>query len=328
MNADQAAYCAPHRIADALQIGLIILNHTGNVLLWNEWIVQRSGIAAEQAAGKPLLQIFPELDGSRLVQAVQHALTHNLPSLLSTALHKSPLPLFNSRADRNHGRRIQQMVHVIPIQPSEGGACCLIQVSDMTSSIAREMVLRHQAEQLRRANFVDVLTGISNRRKFDETLAMEFHRAQRGQTPLALILADIDHFKNYNDLYGPSQGDQCLARIAQELRQAMRRAGDMVARYGGEEFVILLPATDEAAAAAIAENLRVRISTLGIPHASSTAASHVSISLGVAVITPEIGSDFHSLVSAADVALYEAKHSGRNRAILLSIEDGSYRACA
>lgn len=328
MSVSSTQHCSPVEIADALQVGIVLLDRDGCILLWNDWIARHSGIVREQAIGKSLQQLFPDFGSGRLAQAIDHALTHNLPSLLSTALHKTPLPLFSSKTDHLFNRRIQQMVHILPISNDQGNPCCLIQVSDMTASVSREKVLRHQADQLRRANYIDRITGINNRKKFDEVLAMEFHRAQRAQLPIALIIADIDHFKHYNDLYGHTQGDQCLARVAQELQHALRRAGDLVARYGDEEFGILLPGTDETAAAIIAENLRMRISKLGIPHESSPVTPQVSISLGVAALTPEIGSDSHSLVSAADVALYEAKHSGRNRAILLSIEDGSYRTCA
>jgi len=313
--------------ADALQAGVIIVDADRNIVLWNQWTAQRSEITQAEAINKPLTALYPELEGGRLVQAIDQALKHKMPSLLSPALHKTPLPLFNSTSDKQHKRRIQQMIHVIPMNDDQSEPCCLIQITDMTYGMNREMVLRHQAEELRRANFMDALTGIANRRKFDESLALEFHRAQRTHSPIALIIADIDHFKGYNDFYGHPQGDRCLTLVAQALQDTLRRAGDLVTRYGGEEFGIVLPNTNQSTAAAIAENLRIRVSTLAIPHEDSPVSPIVSISLGVAAIVPEIGTDFHSLVSAADVALYEAKHSGRNQAIFLSIEDGSYHAC-
>lgn len=314
--------------ADALQVGIIIIDEHRNIALWNQWIAQRSHIPQAEAIDKPFASLYPELQGGRLMQAIDQTLRHKMPSLLSPALHKTPLPLFQSKSDKQHKRRIQQMIHVIPMSGPQGQTHCLIQITDMTYGMNREMVLRHQAEELRRANFMDALTGIANRRKFDESLALEFHRAQRTKSPIALIIADIDHFKDYNDFYGHPQGDRCLTLVAQALQDALRRAGDLVTRYGGEEFGIILPNTNQSTAAAIAENLRIRISTLAIPHEDSPVSPIVSVSLGVAAIVPEIGTDFHSLVSAADVALYEAKHSGRNQAIFLSIEDGSYHACA
>ncbi len=315
-------------VANAMQVGMVIVDAQQQVALWNDWIAERSGISAENAIGNALLSLFPSLEGNRLIQAIDQALKHNLPALLSPALHKTPLPLYSSENDKAHNRRIQQLIHIVPLKSETGAATCLIQVNDMTNGMTREMVLRHQAEELRRANFIDALTGIANRRKFDETLAKEFHRAQRTQTPIALIIADIDHFKDYNDFYGHPQGDQCLTRVAQALQDTLRRAGDLVTRYGGEEFGIILPNTSQSTAAAIAENLRIRVSTLTIPHENSPVAPIVSVSLGVAAIVPEIGADFHALVSAADVALYEAKHNGRNQAIYMSIQNGSYHACA
>jgi len=158
----------------------------------------------------------------------------------------------------------------------------------------------------------DGLTGIANFRHFAETLAAEWNRAARSGTMLALVMADIDFFKVLNDTYGHQIGDDCLRKVAHVLADAMRRQSDLAARYGGEEFVVLLPETDLEGAAGVAERLRKRVEGLGLAHVGSP-NEIVTASFGVAVSLPGNGASPDALIAAADLALYEAKHSGRNR---------------
>lgn len=180
--------------------------------------------------------------------------------------------------------------------------------------------LERQAADLEEANrrlaFLsrqDDLTGLANRRTFDEALESEWRRALRSGHPLALLMADIDHFKAFNDAYGHLEGDACLSRVAAVLREAVGRAGDLVARYGGEEFAVILPGLDLSAALSVAENLRCRVEALAIPTAVSDAAPVVTLSLGAASCIPERTSLPRDLLARADAALYEAKRKGRNR---------------
>lgn len=180
--------------------------------------------------------------------------------------------------------------------------------------------LRAAKEQLETANrelaglaTTDGLTGLANRRAFDEMLRMEWRRSGRSELPLSFLLVDIDHFKPYNDLYGHTKGDACLRRVAQALGHSLRRAGDVAARYGGEEFAILLPDTSAEDALRVAELLRSRVASLSEPHAGSSAAAHVTVSVGAATVIASRTGDPQTLVSAADAALYDAKEAGRNR---------------
>ncbi|HCC54269.1 MAG TPA: hypothetical protein DEQ20_05000 [Desulfobulbaceae bacterium] len=164
--------------------------------------------------------------------------------------------------------------------------------------------------------FVDTLTQIANRRRFDEELVVETSRGQREKTPLSLVMVDVDHFKTFNDHYGHPAGDLCLQSIAKAMAQELTRPGDLLARYGGEEFVVLLPNTGANGARHVAERLRERVAALRIPHACSSVAPQVTISLGHATLQPnEIPEARKSLflVQEADAMLYEAKGSGRNR---------------
>lgn len=160
--------------------------------------------------------------------------------------------------------------------------------------------------------YLDGLTGIANRRRFDEVLDKEWRRAQRSHKPLALVIVDIDHFKSYNDAVGHGQGDECLRRVATSLAGCARRPADLVARYGGEEFAAVLPETGHEGAAMVAESMRTAIERLALPH-PALGGHHVTISVGVSGGVPVGMDDSHAtLLKAADDALYEAKRRGRN----------------
>lgn len=181
--------------------------------------------------------------------------------------------------------------------------------------------LKHQLEvknsELQRLSTVDGLTGLANRRRFDELLEQECRRARREGAPLALIMTDVDFFKKYNDTYGHQGGDECLRRVAAVLAEGARRPADLAARYGGEEFALVLPQTTLEGAATVAETLRSGVSALNMLHSGSSVAPHVTLSLGVAVAEPE-GPNLEPslLVERADAALYEAKRGGRNRFVV------------
>ncbi|RZI43659.1 GGDEF domain-containing protein [Herbaspirillum sp. HC18] len=177
---------------------------------------------------------------------------------------------------------------------------------------------------LRRLTSIDPLTGIANRRVFDGALDREWRRSVRAQTPLSLLLIDVDHFKLFNDTYGHVAGDECLRQVASALAGTARRAGDVVARYGGEEFVVLLPQTHIIEAQRVAQRVRDAVISLAIPHDMSSASTHVTVSIGVSSVSPSLAPmlqaandatspAFAELVDVADKALYVAKTSGRNR---------------
>ncbi|GAP34426.1 ligand-binding sensor domain-containing diguanylate cyclase [Piscinibacter sakaiensis] len=173
--------------------------------------------------------------------------------------------------------------------------------------------LRQANEHLSRLSFSDALTGLANRRRLDEALDTEWRRALRTGTPLAVVLVDIDAFKAYNDTLGHAEGDRCLAEVAEVVRQAAGRAGDLAARYGGEEFVLLLPGMSLASAMEHAESLRRACEARAIPHPASPVAPVVTISLGVGAAVPEASGSPATLLAQADAALYRAKAAGRNR---------------
>lgn len=172
--------------------------------------------------------------------------------------------------------------------------------------------LRESNRQLAELSTIDGLTGIANRRYFDELLEKETLRARREGKPVSLLMLDIDFFKQYNDEYGHLKGDECLQKISRTLQQKIKRPGDIVARYGGEEFCIITPDTDQAGAYQLAQQIQEGIEKLRIYHGKSRLASHVTVSIGVATLLPTGKHNTREFLNAADTALYKAKHEGRN----------------
>ena len=167
-------------------------------------------------------------------------------------------------------------------------------------------------QELKRLTSLDGLTGIANRRHFDEVLQREWRRAMRQGDELSILMCDIDFFKLYNDTFGHQAGDECLCKVAQTLVAAMDRGGDLLARYGGEEFVAVLPGTSLSGASHVAAQMRQAVSQLALEHPGSH-FNHITASFGVASAVAMPETDPQNIVGAADRALYKAKHGGRNR---------------
>jgi diguanylate cyclase (GGDEF)-like protein len=181
--------------------------------------------------------------------------------------------------------------------------------------VRTQLTLKMQSDFLRSQDYIDSLTLLGNRRRFDESLLAEWQRCRRASQPLALILVDVDFFKLYNDHYGHQQGDTCLRTVATALKAGFVRSHDVVARYGGEEFACILPDTTLAGAMQKAIEVEQSIRALTIAHAKSTLGGIVTVSLGVAVAAPPKGDHPGGLLDEADVQLYRAKRAGRGRAI-------------
>jgi diguanylate cyclase (GGDEF)-like protein len=178
--------------------------------------------------------------------------------------------------------------------------------------------LQAQSVELQRLSYNDGLTGLANRRRFDQALTINWALAQRNQTPLALLMCDVDYFKRYNDHYGHLRGDEALRKVATIIKRITTRQSDVAARYGGEEFAILLPDTDEAGALGIAERLQKELLAAAIPHADSQTSPLLTASIGIGSITPSTQQQPRELIQRADEALYAAKAAGRNGIILAS----------
>jgi len=209
--------------------------------------------------------------------------------------------------------------------------------SRVLARVRTQLRVKHLTDELRRTATSDALTGVANRRSFDEMLECEWLRAQRTGEPVSLLMVDVDHFKLFNDRYGHPKGDACLRDVALALVGACQRPADLVARYGGEEFVALLPQTPRPGAERMADKVLNAVQALGIAHVDSPTRSHVSVSVGIACYDPgahgeksfaelrsgntPFGPNASDLVLAADKALYCAKDAGRAQSKFQSIID-------
>lgn len=183
------------------------------------------------------------------------------------------------------------------------------------------LTLKQQTDILRSFALLDGLTGVANRRKFDEELALDWRQCLREQAALSVILIDVDHFKHYNDRYGHLKGDSVLQAVAKALGSVLKRPYDLLARYGGEEFACVLPNTNLIDAVKIAESMQEAVRALKLAHADSAVGQVLTVSLGVATIVPTAGTTSETVVAEADRQLYQAKQAGRARVSSCSLAD-------
>jgi two-component system chemotaxis family response regulator WspR len=167
--------------------------------------------------------------------------------------------------------------------------------------------------ELQRMTHSDGLTGVCNRRRFDEYIQEEWSRALRDQSALSVLMIDIDDFKQYNDTYGHLAGDEVLKKVANTLQLNVSRSTDLVARFGGEEFALIMRTTPQEGALAVARRLRMSVEGMALAHSRSSVAGYLTVSVGGASMVPSRDGSFLDLIEAADKALYEAKRAGKNQ---------------
>jgi len=187
-------------------------------------------------------------------------------------------------------------------------------VAVVRARVRSQLTIKRQADAMRELSMTDGLTGVANRRSFNDTIDAEWRRCARAGMPLSVIMIDIDHFKLYNDHYGHQAGDQCLQQVSAAMKRCATRPQDLLARYGGEEFILLLPQEGLEGTEVVARRILDEVRKLAIPHAASPTVPQLSISMGLASASPPIDStDPSALIRAADANLYRAKQKGRNR---------------
>ncbi len=210
-------------------------------------------------------------------------------------------------------KEIPFMVTSTPLSSLDQSIIGMVETfADITERKRAEKVLQLANRELERLATEDGLTKLSNRRRFDEYLELEWRRQTRNGGQISLIMCDVDFFKNYNDKYGHQAGDVCLKSVADAIRKKVGRPGDLIARYGGEEFAIVMPETDIQGALKVAENIQQELTKQCIPHPESVAASYVTISGGIASMFPSEYNKPQTLIQRADEGLYRAKQRGRN----------------
>lgn len=296
-------------ILENLPNGIIILSGKGNILYINTAALKQLGVCREEAYirryNDPAWNVYT-LDGTPYYLAKL--------SFFASIRKRKPINNLELMCRRKDGTDIILSCNITTIT-SRGDVKpnILVSLTDITQIKKAEQKAIELNFQLEKMSSLDGLTGIDNRRSFDEYIEIEWKRCLRESKPLSLIMIDIDHFKLFNDTYGHQGGDNCLKEVAETLSCLIKRPPDIVCRYGGEEFVIILPETDADGARVVAERLRSGIEGLRILHASSRVSKFVTISLGVAGVMPNKYASANELIEKADKALYKAKLDGRNR---------------
>jgi two-component system chemotaxis family response regulator WspR len=275
---------------------------------------------AKATAIKPtiILQdlIMPDLDGYALLRLYKsNSITKNIPVIvLSTKEDPRDKSLAFEHGANDYLVKLPDRIELVArIKAHTKNYLMQCERDQAIYDLGRlQRQLEINNEELQKLSCQDGLTGIANRRRFNEFFYKECLRSAREKTPLSLLLIDIDFFKLYNDNYGHVRGDECISTVAVALQNAVQRPADLVARYGGEEFAVVLPNTEVDGALKMAQSLHKTISTLKIPHPHSAVADSLTVSIGIACKVINETNSPEQLIELADHALYEAKHSGRN----------------
>jgi diguanylate cyclase (GGDEF)-like protein/PAS domain S-box-containing protein len=292
------------RAQEGLRLADVVVKHTGEgiVVLDANLKIQSVNPGFERVTGYLAKEVLGR--DPQILEAEEHS--NGIFSQISSNLQSGDHWEGTLWARRKGGDNFPMEANVDVVHADDG-------------SVLHHVLVFHDAtvqkkleDRLRELSATDGLTLVANRRTFDEVLEREWYRAMRNNEPVSLIMADIDMFKSYNDLYGHIAGDECLRKVAQAISDSAQRGGDLVARYGGEEFAVILPNTNEKAAKEIAEKIRLAVEALQISHDGNLIARHITISLGVSTRVPPQTTDFISLMESADKALYRAKEGGRN----------------
>jgi diguanylate cyclase (GGDEF)-like protein/PAS domain S-box-containing protein len=295
------------QLVASLSIPVFVLDTAGRVMIWNRACEGLTGVAAHEVLGTlDHWRSFYEQRRPTLADLVLQNRSADVRRLLPRCAPEGSASLcIESWFDMPRaGRRRYLAADASPIFGADGELAAVVEtLRDLTDEKMAQVALEQLATR-------DGLTGLANRRCFDDTLHAEWARALRQQQPLSLLMVDVDNFKAYNDANGHLGGDECLKRIARAVSSEMR-ANDLVARYGGEEFAVILPNQSLKGAAIVAERIRCRVEQLQLPSTAPT--RHVTVSIGAATAIAGADNNASQLVATADAALYRAKHLGRNR---------------
>lgn len=301
-------------LMEHLAVATFVLDLDGKVIIWNRACQRLTGVAASEVLGtSDHWKAFYDHRRETLADLILLHRTGETDSLY--AINYGSGTIRNGLSAENwcempgiEGRHYLA-IDSGPIYDDKGELIAVVEtIRDITVQKKAQTALELLAMR-------DGLTGLANRRCFDQTLELEWRRCKREQKSLALLIIDVDNFKHYNDTHGHLGGDDCLKRIADVLAKTVHRGGDLVARYGGEEFAVILPDPKRDGAMAVAERIRCAVEELSTSETPDAAAKHITVSIGVATTKGVTGKDITTLIATADKALYEAKNTGRNRVV-------------
>lgn len=301
------------QLLQTLDNGLILLNSEYQVMLWNGFMENHSGIPIGSARGKSIFELFPNLPKVWLTKKIDSVFRLQIRAFCTWEEHPRLFDFKSTRPLSGHSLMMYQNVTMIPLLGLDGkvSQVCL-QIYDVTEIATRKKALETANLSLQRLSRTDRLTGLNNRGFWEENLEQEFLRSQRSKRPASLIMLDIDHFKHFNDTHGHSAGDEVLRAVSNQIKTSQRTT-DIAGRFGGEEFAIILPDTDGQQALAVAERLRQQISKLQL--AWDTQLLSATVSIGISEYSTGM-SVYQDWIDHADTALYQAKAEGRDCCVL------------
>ena len=317
-RSSELAHAYAVRLMQHLVVPTFVIDPKRRVVIWNRACERLTGVAASEVLGTSRhWRAFYEKRRYCLADLVALGRQDKIGELYPEHTVPEDNGLGSSAENwcvmPKLGNHLYLAIDAGPIHDEAGNLIAVVEtLRDMTDHKRAEMALKTLAAK-------DGLTGLANRRCFDQALEMEWSCAQRTKKPLALLFADVDHFKLFNDQHGHQSGDECLRAVAAVIGESAFRPTDLAARYGGEEFAIILPETDREGACKVAERLRNAVMDLRITHGAAGAGAWVTLSVGVVAHVPrnDVGPDW--FLGQADQALYAAKHLGRNRVISADI---------
>ena len=310
----ESAHVFAVRLMQHLVVPTFVLNAERRVIIWNKACERLTGVPAHEVIGtSDHWRAFYDQERHCLADLLVLGRTDAMDELYVT--HTEPSDCTNGLRAENWcvmpqvKKRLYLAVDAGPIYDEEGNLLAVVEtLRDQTEQKLAQMALQSLAVK-------DGLTGLANRRSFDEKLEAEWLHNQREGTPMSILLVDVDHFKLYNDSYGHQKGDSCLKAVAAALDEQVFRPSDLAARYGGEEFAVIMPNTDLEGSLHVAERIRDAVHALNMPHGASQTADRVTLSIGAASLVPSDDCTADDLVAAADAALYRAKRQGRDRVV-------------
>jgi diguanylate cyclase (GGDEF)-like protein/PAS domain S-box-containing protein len=313
-KSSEVAHTYAVRLMQHLVVPTFVIDPRRRVVIWNRACERLTGVAASEVLGTSgHWRAFYEKRRYCLADLValgrQDKVSELYPEHTVPDHNGLGIGAENWCVMPNLGNHLYLAIDAGPIHDEDGNLIAVVEtLRDMTDQKRAEMTLKSLAAK-------DGLTGLANRRCFDQALEIAWSRARRIKKPLALLFADVDHFKLFNDQHGHQRGDECLRAVAAVIGGDALRPTDLAARYGGEEFAIIMPDTEPEAACKVADRIRNAVMDLRIDHGASGAGLWVTLSVGVAAHVPgdEVGHDW--ILGQADQALYAAKHLGRNRVI-------------
>jgi diguanylate cyclase (GGDEF)-like protein/PAS domain S-box-containing protein len=284
-------------------MGIALIDRSGRLMEVNPKFIEMFGYNEQELQGMRIADFSCPDDTPKNMRLLQELMEGKID---------------NYQLDKRYIRKDGQMIWgkvISTLLPGERDSCVLGIVTPITEHKSTEEKLLEQNQVLETLSNSDALTGVGNRRYFEEGLQQKWEQAMAQSRPIALLMLDVDFFKEFNDRYGHHAGDDCLRRVADTMKQVVGLKGG-VNRYGGEEFAILLPSVNEDETRLIGEQLRSAVESLGIPHERSAAGSCVTISIGAASIIPSKHMRPEELILRADKSLYQAKKEGRNRVLV------------